>query len=183
MHFLNFIRTLTMKQMFKHLLLLAGLFYFSISPNNKAMAQEDSYISFGSGWYDLNDNRDAVDLRLEYRSNKQYLGFFKPWIGFEITSDIAAYGALGLLSDLHIGQNLFLTPSLGVGVYSDGDGKKLGNTIQFRSQIEIGYKFADRSKLSLALGHISNAHLSDENPGTEIITVYYSVPVQNLDKF
>ena len=180
MDFLKFIRILTMKQLFKYLFFLAGLFIFSISLNYAAVAQEDSYVSIGLGWYDLNDNRDAVDLRLEYRPNKHYLGVFKPWIGFEITSDIAAYGALGLLSDIKIGRNVILTPSLGVGIYSDGDGKKLGNTIQFRSQIEIGYKFKDMSKVSLALGHISNAHLSDENPGTEIITVYYSVPVQKF---
>ena len=65
-----------MKQLFKYLFFLAGLFIFSISLNYAAVAQEDSYVSIGLGWYDLNDNRDAVDLRLEYRPNKHYLGVF-----------------------------------------------------------------------------------------------------------
>ncbi len=36
------------------------------------------------------------------------------------------------------------------------------------------------SRLGLAFGHISNAGLDDDNPGTEILNLYYHIPVGNL---
>ncbi|MBO6784517.1 MAG: acyloxyacyl hydrolase, partial [Alphaproteobacteria bacterium] len=63
--------------------------------------------------------------------------------------------------------------------YADGNGKDLGHTIEFRSQLEIGYRFDDRSRLSFAVSHISNASLGDSNPGTEIATIYYHIPIND----
>lgn len=147
---------------------------------SRASAQEPSLLSFGVGWYDINDDQDAVDLRVEYRSKAKLLGFVKPWVGVEITSDAAAYGVAGILSDIFFGRRIVLTPSFGVGVYADGNGKDLGSAIEFRSQLELGYRFDNRSRMSLAFGHISNAHLTDQNPGSEILTVYYHVPLNRF---
>lgn len=145
-----------------------------------AQAQDPSFISVGVGWYDINDDQDAVDVRLEYRSKEKFLGFIKPWLGVELTSDVAAYGAVGILTDIFFGRRVVLTPSFGVGLYTDGDGKDLGSPIEFRSQIEIGYRFDDRSRLALAFSHISNAHLDEQNPGTEIATIYYHIPLSRF---
>ena len=145
-----------------------------------ASADDPSFISVGVGWYDINDNEGAVDLRVEYRSKAKILSIVKPWIGVEVTSDIAAYGVVGILADIFFGRRVVLTPSVGVGVYADGDGKDLGSAIEFRSQIELGYRFDNRSRLALAFSHISNAHLTDQNPGSEIATIYYHIP---LDRF
>lgn len=145
-----------------------------------ASAQEPSFLSVGIGWYDINDDQDAIDLRVEYRSKVKILGFVKPWVGVEITSDAAAYGIVGVLADIYFGRRFVLTPSFGVGVYADGDGKDLGSAIEFRPQLELGYRFDNRSRMALAFGHISNAHLTDQNPGSEILTLYYHVP---LDRF
>lgn len=145
-----------------------------------ASAQEPSFLSVGLGWYDINDDKDAIDLRVEFRSKAKFLGFVKPWVGIEITSDAAAYGVAGVLSDIYFGRRFVLTPSFGVGVYADGDGKDLGSAIEFRSQLELGYRFDNRSRLALAFSHISNAHLTNQNPGSEILTVYYHVPLERF---
>jgi lipid A 3-O-deacylase len=81
------------------------------------------------------------------------------------------------LGDWRIGERFLITPSFGAGLYHDGGGKNLGHTIEFRSQLEIGYEFDDKSRIGLAGGHISNAALSDRNPGTEIINLYYHQPI------
>jgi len=145
-----------------------------------AAADDPSFLSLGVGWYDINDDRDAVDLRVEYRSSYKIFGLVKPWLGVEVTSDVAAYGAVGILADIYFGRRIVLTPSFGAGIYGDGDGKDLGNDIEFRLQIELGYRFDDRSRLALAFSHISNVSLDETNPGTEIATIYYHLP---LDKF
>ena len=144
-----------------------------------AHADED-LISFGVGYYDINDNEDAADFRLEYRWGNSFFWDVKPWVGAEFSSDGAVYGVGGLLLDLNIADKLLITPSFGAGFYHDGDGKDLGHTIEFRSQLELGYKFDNQNRIGIAFGHISNAALADRNPGTEILNLYFHTPVSNL---
>ncbi|MBT5810587.1 MAG: acyloxyacyl hydrolase, partial [Rhodospirillaceae bacterium] len=60
------------------------------------------------------------------------------------------------------------------------DGKDLGNTVEFRSGVELAYRLDDRARLGVAFHHISNASLSDNNPGTETLTLTFSLPLDNL---
>jgi hypothetical protein len=143
-------------------------------------AQDPSFLAFGLGYYDVYHQDDtAVDFRLEYRHGEKFW-IFKPWIGVEATSDGAFYGVAGVLVDVFFGKRVVLTPSFGAGLYAEGDGKDLGHVIEFRSQIELAYRFDDRSRLGLAFSHISNASIGDENPGVEILSVYYSLPLDSL---
>ena len=120
------------------------------------------------------------DFRIEYRPEWKFLWELKPWVGFEVTSDGVLYGAGGILLDVSLGRRLVLTPSFGVGLYADGGGKDLGNTIEFRTQIELGYRLDEGARLGVAFGHISNANLSDVNPGTEVVAIYYHMPLGAL---
>ena len=52
--------------------------------------------------------------------------------------------------------------------------------LEFRSQIEFAYRFDDRSRLGLAVSHMSNASIANENPGTESAILYYSVPLSRI---
>lgn len=143
-------------------------------------SDDPAFISVGVGYYDAFQAEDeALDFRLEYRHDKKFW-IFKPWAGIEGTSDGAIYGLAGVLVDLFFGRRIVVTPSIGAGLYHDGNGRDLGGTIEFRSQIEIAYRLNDRSRLGIAISHISNAGLGDDNPGTEIVTLYYSAPLQNI---
>jgi lipid A 3-O-deacylase len=147
-----------------------------------ARAGEDdtAYLVGGIGAYDVLQTDDqAIDFRLEYRHGSG-LWIFKPWIGVEGTSDGALYGVGGILADIPLGRRLILTPSFGAGAYAEGDGKDLGHTIEFRSQIELAYRFDNRSRLGVAFSHISNASIGDTNPGVEILNVYYAYPIDAL---
>ena len=55
-------------------------------------------------------------------------------------------------------------------------GKNLGNDLQFRTTLELNYKFENHNRIGLSLGHISNANLGDKNPGVEIISLSYQIP-------
>ena len=66
--------------------------------------------------------------------------YLKPFIGLETTSDSAFYILGGVylednLGELFLGEksNFIFTPSFGAGYYDDGDGKKLGNNVEFRT--------------------------------------------------
>lgn len=154
-----------------------------------AVQHDPDTIGIGMGYFDAteNDPRDpAGDFRLEYRSGTPLLPFLnsvvevKPWAGLEATTDGGVYGAGGFLFDVKIGEHFAIVPSVGVGLFEDFGGKDLGSVIEFRSTLELNYIFDDRSRMGLALGHISNAEITDRNPGAEIVTVYYHMPLARL---
>ena len=83
------------------------------------------------------------------------------------------------LGTLFVGEEskYVFTPSIGVGYYDDGKGKKLGNEIQFRTTLEISYQLENRNRIGLAFfSHISNANLGGNNPGVEILNLSYQIP-------
>ena len=131
------------------------------------------------------EHQEAVDFRAEYRFGKSLLpgvepwAKVKPWIGIEGTSQGAVYGVGGFLIDVPLGPFIF-TPGFGAGWYSNGGGKDLGYPLEFRTQLEFGYAFENQSRISLAYSHISNANLGETNHGTNMISVYYHLPVSWL---
>lgn len=140
---------------------------------------EPAFFRIGAGYYDINDNEDAGEFHMEYISDAKWW-IFKPFAGVMATTDSAAYAYAGVRIDIFFGRRFVFTPSFAPGVYEDGDGKDLGHTIEFRSAFEFAYRFDDRSRLGLSVYHLSNASLSDNNPGTEVLTLHYSYPLNKL---
>jgi len=145
-----------------------------------AYAGDDpSFIAFHVGGYDVNDNETAGQLNIEFRSGWDEW-YVKPFGGVMATTDAAVYGYAGFMLDVYLGRRLVFTPNVAVGLYSDGDGKDLGSAIEFRSGVELAYRFDDRTRLGVAFHHISNASIGDINPGTETLTLVLSLPLNNL---
>ena len=153
------------------------------------------YDVFGFGYYDLkldgSSNNEALDYRYERRfdyslfeigpSSYEFFNL-KPFAGIEGTSDSAYFFIAGVYLDDNVGSlltgessNFIFTPSFGTGYYKDGDGKKLGNSIEFRTTLEISYQLKNNNRIGLSLGHISNANLGANNPGVEILSLSYQV--------
>ena len=146
-------------------------------PEPAAAAEDDPhFLSLAVGYYDINDDMDAAEFRAEFRARNKFW-IFKPFGGVMATSDAAIYGYAGVLVDIYFGRRFVLTPSFAAGLYEDGDGKDLGHTVEFRSAIDLAYRFDNRSRLGLSFYHLSNAHLADSNPGTEVLSLIYSVPL------
>ena len=145
-----------------------------------ALNETPAVISGGVGWYDFLDSKDeAVDFRLEYRHGDDFL-WLKPWGGLEVTTDGSIWGGVGVLVDITFFDSVVLTGSFAPGLWSEGSGKDLGHVIEFRSQVELGYQFENQSRLSVAFSHLSNASLDDDNPGTEVLNLYYHIPLDVL---
>ncbi len=49
---------------------------------------------------------------------------------------------------------------------------------EFRSALELGYEWANRKRLALAIYHLSNAGLYDRNPGSNSLILTYSFPLR-----
>jgi hypothetical protein len=135
-------------------------------------------VAVAAGWFDFNRRRaEAAELRLEYRSGRPF-GGFRPLGGFLATTDRAFFGYAGLGFDWFPARSLVITPSFAPGLYARGDGKDLGHVVEFRSQLEVAYRFLNRVRLGLSVSHISNASLGAHNPGTESLMINCEVPLR-----
>lgn len=145
--------------------------------------RHQSYISAGAGMFDVFDNNEqdsSVDLRAEYRFGRPIyasgITAIYPFVGAEMTTDGSFYGLGGVEADVQYGS-VYMTPSFGAGLYSSGEGKFMGSPIEFRTGVEVGYEFKNEDRLGVQLTHISNAEIGKDNPGAEIVAVYYRYPV------
>ena len=145
------------------------------SDSRTAVAKDPDILSFGAGAFDVFDDDTAAQFRLEYRSGYK-LWLIKPFLGVMGTTDEAFYGYGGLLLDLEFG-NFVINPNVAVGYFEEGDGKDLGHEVEFRSGLEVSYKFPNNMRLGVAFYHISNASIGDENPGTEVVEAVFSIPL------
>ena len=143
-----------------------------------AAAGDPDFLALAIGGYNINDNETSAEFRIEYRSKRKYL-FLKPMIGLLGNSDGGIYGYGGVNLDLFLGKRWVVMPNFAIGGYRRGSSKDLGSVIEFRSGLEIAYRFDDRSRLGIAFSHISNAGISDNNPGTESLVLVYSIALGN----
>ncbi len=141
-----------------------------------AAAQDPAFLAFSAGGFDVNDDQSAAEARIEYRSDFRRF-FLAPIVGLMANSDGGVYGYGGVALDLFFGRRIVVTPNFAIGGYRRGDGKDLGSVLEFRSGLEVAYRFDDRSRLGIAFSHISNASIDDNNPGTESLVLTYAVPL------
>ena len=140
---------------------------------------DPAFLSIGAGAYDFNRKKEkGAEFRVEYRSDIK-LGIFKPFLAGAYTTTSQGFVGAGVLVDLFLGRRFVVTPSFAPHYYWGGNSKlDLGHAVEFRSQLELAYRFDNRSRLGVAISHYSNASLADQNPGTETSTIYFSLPLQ-----
>ena len=156
----------------------------------------EGYDVYGVGIYDVkfdgSSSNYATDLRYERRFDNSLINigpeednffYLKPFAGIEVTTDSAFYLISGIYLEDNLGKlmsgqenNWNFTPSFGLGYYDDGNGKKLGNKLEFRTTLEISYQLKNDDRIGISLGHISNANIGNKNPGVEIISLSYQKP-------
>ena len=158
------------------LAIFSALPLFSWNARAQEQAESD-LLSLSIGYFDAGDNQNALDARIEYRWGDPLVWVVKPWAGAEITSDGAIYGLGGLTADITLNGRWTLAPGIGGGLYMDGNGKDLGSVIAFRSQLEALYALDNGQRLGIAASHISNAGIGSKNPGTEVLSLYWHLPV------
>ena len=140
---------------------------------------DPAFFSIGIGKYDFNRRKEkGTEFRLEYRSDKKF-SLFKPFMAVSSTNTSQGFVGAGILLDIFVGRRIVITPSFSPNYYWGGNNKlDLGHGLEFRSQLELAHRFNNRSRLGLAISHYSNASLGDTNPGTETVSVYFSLPLQ-----
>lgn len=163
------------------LLVLFILFFGLVPP---AFAQSDppargGLLDWRIGSVDIRDSVKINAFSLEYTWDKHW-GPLVPQTGLIVTSQTALYAYAGLGLEFCPLADWLIIPRLNIGLYHSFSDQGLGNTLEFFSSVEVAYRFKDQSRLGLILGHLSNARLGLENPGTEFLFLGYTVPLDQL---
>ena len=138
-----------------------------------------SSIAIGAGVFEIRREQYRTgQFHVEYKSSFP-MWKFSPMAGIMMTFKGSVYTYAGILFDIS-SKHFFLTPSFCPGYYYKGKGRDLGYPLEFRSSIEVGYKFNDLSRLGVQFYHISNASLGKRNPGEESLVLSYSFPIKSL---
>ena len=160
-----------MKQSLKTILNLVFLFLLIVPLHSEEKKENfcEHELSFYTGMFDFSDDgQRAVLFGAEHQNENlvrdSFLGSISPVTGFMITENNAAYGYTGIKAFYNLGQ-LNFTPSFTPGIYSQGDGKDLGHTIEFKSELQFSLDVFSNSELGFSYNHISNASLGEKNPG------------------
>ena len=142
-------------------------------------------VDYNRKHYEATDNRLDITGGYNLLPTPEIYGRLHPTAGFEITSSAGTWMGAGLAYDVNYGP-LYFTPKFEPGAFLPGDGKRLNYPLEFRTQFELSYEFADRSRFGVALSHLSNGQLSERynnnkpNPGADIISIYYRFPLESL---
>ena len=141
--------------------------------NFKVLSEEnikDTQINVFTGLFDFSDHKQKAVLvgfqhQNENLKRKTFLGNASPITGGFITENSAAYAYTGVEWNYALSDKLKFTPSFAPGIYNEGDGKDLGHTLEFKTEVQVSYSFSQSTSLGMSYNHISNASLGDKNPG------------------
>ena len=130
-------------------------------------------LSMSSGILDYSDGEKRsgfVEATYTFKNadDKIFFGKFTPIAGAMITQENAVMVYSGFEGNFLIG-NFFINPSFSPGYYESGKGKDLGSYLEFKSQINFGWKFGNTSNAGISYSHISNGDFGKRNPGANNI--------------
>lgn len=123
-------------------------------------------------------NDTAVLFGGEYRPAWKPVWEIKPFVGGFVTTDGSLYGYFGLLLDWEVVDHVVLTPHAAVGAFARGDARKdLGSVLEFRTGVELTYRFDNDMRVGVNFFHLSNADTADDNPGSETVAGVFVLPL------
>ena len=162
---------------FKFLIFLA---LFSYMLNSVLADERNNEVSFYTGTFDVIDKEgdDKTSLfGIEHKNpelfRNTFLGKFSPVTGAFITGKNSTYFYTGVEAQYGIGP-LKILPSFTPGYYDKGNGKDLGDELEFKSEIKVGLDIFENTKIGYSYSHISNNDWGETNPGTDNQQITFS---------
>tara|TARA_Y100001970_G_scaffold293584_1_gene441361 strand:+ start:5506 stop:6009 length:504 start_codon:yes stop_codon:yes gene_type:complete len=160
--------------------ILTILFTLFITGTYLYAEESNKDISFYTGIFDTKDEvgDDETNLYgIEHKNpnlfRNTFIGKFSPVTGAFITGKGSTYLYTGVEAEYDVG--IFkISPSFTPGYYQKGDGKDLGDVLEFKSEVKVGIDIFDNSKIGYSYSHISNNNWGSTNPGTDNQSINFS---------
>lgn len=138
-----------------------------------------AYFCLGGGYLDAGTKHSGGVFQVEYKWGKYFWGHLRPQMTLTVPEFSSFFLGLGMGWDCKLTERITLTPSFSPGFYYKGKSRNLGYPLEFRSAIELSYRF-DKCRIGIQALHISNAHLAKRNPGLNAYILYVAVPISNF---
>ena len=129
----------------------------------------ETELNLFTGMFDFSDTKQAAGiLGIQHQNDElfreSFLGKLSPISGGFITQNNAYYIYSGAQAEYDLGF-LKITPSFAPGYYNEGNGKDLGNPLEFKTEVQMTFDLFDSTEFGMSYNHISNASLGTKNPG------------------
>ena len=145
--------------------------------NKIAKAQDHSSLAISLAVFDVIQHHEtSIEGRVEYRLNKSNWKL-NPFVGVMGNSDEAKFIYMGFFSEFIFFKNFCFSTSTAPGLYFRGKSKDLSFILEFRSQVEISYRFKNSMKIGVSLNHISNISIKPPNIGVESLALTFVIPI------
>jgi hypothetical protein len=132
-------------------------------------------LSFGNGIFQEETINDEYYVRYEFNHK---FGPFQPSLGVSNTTTGDFWLGFGnTVTKPILRDRMYFRFSNLAGIYAQGTGPDLGSYLEFRSSVELGYKWESGVKVGLSYDHRSNADISTLNPGFETVQLRMSFPL------
>ncbi len=102
----------------------------------------------------------------------------KPWVSGASQPDGSLTSRGGVLVDIPVGSFTF-TPSIGAGYISNSP-RDVHTSIEFRSQVELGYQFENKSRVTLGYTRITGGADNTRTEPNSVIGFTYRLPIGSL---
>ena len=151
------------------LIIILTLFSFTAKSEEEKNIFDEHEWNFYSGMFDFSDDGARSTLfgiqhQNESLTRDSFFGTISPVTGIMLTADSASYIYTGIQAQYNIGK-LKIIPSFTPGIYGEGNGKDLGHIVEFKSEVQLSFDLFENSEFGFSYNHISNASLSEKNPG------------------
>ena len=158
-----------MRKFFLKILVVLLSFTFVSNSNSEEEKFLNTEINLFTGMFDFSDDKQKAGIIGFQHQNddlyrESFLGKLSPITGGFLTENNAFYFYTGAQAEYELGF-FTITPSFAPGYYSSGDGKDLGHSLEFKSEIQMSLDLSNSTQFGMSYNHISNASLGDKNPG------------------
>lgn len=100
---------------------------------------------------------------------------FSPVVEGVLNGKEAGFVGAGVAWQAESASGFGLRVAVAPGLYDRGEGKDLGGHFQVMSFVEGTWLATEIGRMGLRLAHLSNASTRSTNPGTEILSLTYSL--------
>ena len=160
-------------KIFYNTIIFMSLLLFSVNAENKDL-------TVYTGQFDITDqvgDDETTLFGIEHKNpelfRNTFLGKFSPVTGAFITGKNSTYFYTGVEAQYGIGP-LKILPSFTPGYYDKGNGKDLGDELEFKSEIKVGLDIFENTKIGYSYSHISNNDWGTTNPGSDNQQITFS---------
>jgi len=153
------------------LILFNGKLSYANTVNDESLIM----MNMTAGYFGISDSQDKpLRFGLEYRFKAFSKWQLIPAAGLVLMEDGAYFAYTDLRHDFWLNKDWVIIPSFGLGFFKESKSLKLGNELEFRSGVELAYRFYKNYRIGIAIFHLSNGSISDINPGTEVLVLSFA---------